>query len=252
VRTMSITGKTLQLGATVLFSGLFLAGVGLAQAPPGPIAPTEPPPGYNAAPPPKPVQVTPRKNMMGAWKLNRDESDDPRQKLQQAHSNSGQNGGNSGGSRVGIGGWPGGGMGGGGMGGGPHRPQGGESDADRAALQDLFTPDQRLSVSQHMDKDPEIDITGDQDRKRALFTDGRKLDKPKDTGTSYQEIAARWDDNKLVTDEVGPKKGKVSRTYELSPDGLQLWETIHSTDSKGNKPMTVRFVYDIAQENARM
>jgi len=190
--------------------------------------------------------------MMGAWKLNRDESDDPRQKLQQAHSNGGQNGGNTGSSRVGIGGWPGGGMGGGGMGGGPHRPQGGESDADRAALQDLFTPDQRLSVSQRMDKDPEIDITGDSDRKRALFTDGRKLDKPKDTGTSYQEIAARWDDNKLVTDEVGPKKGKVSRTYELSPDGLQLWETIHSTDSKGNKPMTVRFVYDIAEENARM
>jgi hypothetical protein len=192
--------------------------------------------------------------MMGAWKLNRDESDDPRQKLQQAHTNSGQNGGNNGGSsRVGIGGWPGGGMGGGGMGGGGgHRPQGGESDADRAALQDLFTPDQRLSVSQHMDKDPEVDITGDQDRKRALFTDGRKLDKPKDTGSSYQEIAARWDGNKLVTDEVGPKKGKVSRTYELSPDGLQLWETIHSTDSKGNKPMTVRFVYDIAQENARM
>jgi hypothetical protein len=241
---MSITGKALQLGATLLF----LASVGLAQAPPGPIAPTEPPPGYNPAPPPKPVQVTPRKTMFGAWKLNRDDSDDPRQKLQQAHDNSGQNRGSSG-SRVGIGGWPGGGMGGGGMGGGGHRPQGGDSDADRAALQDLFTPDQRLSVSQHMDKDPEIDITGDQDRKRALFTDGRKLDKPKDTGNSYQEVAAHWDGPRLVTDEKGPKNGKVSRTYELSPDGLQLWETIHSTDSKGNKPTTVRFVYDISEEN---
>jgi len=242
---MRIAGKSLHLGTAILL----LAGAGLAQAPPGPIAPAEAPPGYNPAPPPPPVKVTPRKTMFGAWKLNRDESDDPRQKVQQAHDNSGQNRG-GGNSRVGVGGWPGGGMGGGGMGGGPHRPQGGDSDADRAALQDLFTPDHRLSLSQRMDKDPENDITGDQDRKRALFTDGRKLEKPKDTGNGYQEIAARWDGNKLVTDEVGPKKGKVSRTYELAPDGLQLWETIHATDSKGNKPMTVRFVYEISNENS--
>jgi hypothetical protein len=243
---MRIAGKSIQLGAATLL----LAGVGFAQAPPGPIAPTEAPAGYNPAPPPPPVKVTPRKTMFGAWKLNRDDSDDPRQKVQQAHDNSGQNRG-GGSSRVGIGGWPGGGMGGGGGGmGGNRRPSQGDSDADRASLQELFTPDQRLSLSQHMDKDPEIDVTGDQDRKRALFTDGRKLDKPKDTGNGYQEIAARWDGNKLVTDEVGPKKGKVSRTYELSPDGLQLWETIHATDSKGNKPMTVRFVYDISNENS--
>jgi hypothetical protein len=238
---MRIAGKSLQLGATVLL----LASVCFAQAPPGPIAPAEAPAGYNPAPPLPPVKVSPRKNMFGAWRLNRDESDDPRQKVQQAHDNSGQNrGGNS---RVGIGGWPGGGMGGGGMG-GNRRPQA-DNDADRAAMQDFFTPDQRLSLSQKMDKDPEIDVTGDQDRKRALFTDGRKLDNPKDTGNSYQQIAAHWDGNKLVTDETGPKKAKISRTYELSPDGLQLWQTIHATDSKGNKPMTVRFVYEISNEN---
>jgi len=238
---MRIASKSIQLGT----AALLLAGVGFAQAPPGPIAPVEAPAGYNPAVPAPSVKVTPRKTMFGAWRLNRDESDDPRQKVQQAHDNSGQNRGGS--SRVGIGGWPGGGMGGGGMGGNRRPPA--DSDADRASLQDLFTPDQRLTLSQRMDKDPEIDVTGDQDRKRALFTDGRKLDKPKDTGNSYQEVAAHWDGNKLVTDEMGPKKGKVSRTYELSPDGLQLWETIHVTDSKGNKPMTVRFVYEISNEN---
>jgi hypothetical protein len=241
---MRIAGKLLQFGAGVLV----LAGAGFAQAPPGPIAPTNPPPGYAPAQaPPRPVQATPRKNIFGSWKLNRDDSDDPRQKVQQSHdgSNGGQQRGGS--TRVGIGGWPGGGMGGGGMGGGRH-PSQSESNTDRASIQDLFTPDHQLSLSQRMDKDPEIDVTGDQDRKRALFTDGRKLDKPQATGSNYQEIAAHWDGPRLVTDEKGPHGAKVSRTYELSPDGMQLWETIHTTNSKNSNPMTVRFVYDISGE----
>ena len=61
---------------------------------------------------------------------------------------------------------------------------------------------------------------------------------------AYEEIAAHWDGSKLVTDEKASHNGKMSRTYEVSPDGKQLWETVHITDSKGNHPVTVRYVYD--------
>ncbi|MGB8495508.1 MAG: hypothetical protein WCE53_13995, partial [Candidatus Acidiferrum sp.] len=80
-----------------------------AQAPPGPIQP-DPSMRPSTAPPPPPVKrIELRKNILGAWKLNKDESDDPRQKANQRTSgNSTGNPGGNGGPRVG---WPGGGMG---------------------------------------------------------------------------------------------------------------------------------------------
>ena len=79
-----------------------------------------------------------------------------------------------------------------------------------------------------------------------VYTDGRKLQKSK--GPDYEEIAAKWDGNKLVTDEVGAHKGKISRTFEVSSDGHQLIETVHVADSKGNHPVNVQYVYDAIDE----
>ena len=96
--------------------GLLLAGAAVAQAPPGPIAPVASQRSANEPPPPPPVKIVPRKNILGAWKLNRDESDDPKARSNQRKANDPNqgHGGNSG-PRVG---WPGGGMGGPGTGGG--------------------------------------------------------------------------------------------------------------------------------------
>ena len=81
-------------------------------------------------------------------------------------------------------------------------------------------------------------------RKRALFTDGRKLEKPDSKDDSYQEIAARWDGARLVTDEKSPRGGKMSRTFELSYDGAQLYETMRLTMGRSNTPLDIRYVYD--------
>jgi hypothetical protein len=210
-----------------------------AQAPPGPI----PQARSQDAPPPAPrpqvqkAPVQPRTSILGAWKLDRDDSDDPRKKMQEARSDQG-NGGYGGNRRMG-GGYP----GGGGGYGGRRMGQQGESDEDRQRMQELLNPPNTLTVAEAK-KDVEVDLFDDQGRKRALFTDGRKLQKPKDL--NYQEIAAHWDDKRLVTDEKNPRGGKMSRSYELSYDGTQLYETLHMPTGRSNTPLTIRYVYDQA------
>ena len=146
------------------------------------------------------------------------------------------------------GGWPGGPMGGGPYGGGGYPQSRGSSDEyDR--LGDLVNPPHELRLTQKYDNDPEVAMIDDREHKRAFFTDGRKLEKSKDP--AYEEIAAHWDGNKLVTEEKAAHNGKMSRTFEVSPDGKQLWETVHITDGKGNHPVTVRYTYD-AVEKAQM
>jgi len=75
------------------------------------------------------------------------------------------------------------------------------------------------------------------------MTDGRKLQKSKDD--NYQEIAAKFDGNRLVTEEKSPRGDKMSRTFELSEDGRQLYETLHMTIGRNNTPLVVRYVYDL-------
>jgi hypothetical protein len=217
-----------------------------AQAPPGPLPPTQPvdsPPPSMARPLPPKTPVQPRTSIMGAWKLDRNDSDDPRKKVQEARG-SGGNGGYGGNRRMG-GGYPGGGYpggGGGGYGGRRGGPQG-ESDEERRRMQELMNPSNTLTLAEAT-RDVEIDLFDDQERKRAFFTDGRKLQKSKDA--NYQEIAAHWDGKRLVTDEKSPRGGKMSRSYELSYDGTQLYETLHMTVGRNDTPLVIRYVYDAA------
>ena len=132
------------------------------------------------------------------------------------------------------GGYPGGGHGGY----GGHR--GGESDEQREKMQNLLRPARSLKVSM---TGAEVDVVDDHEFKLALMTDGRKLQKSKDAG--YQEIAAKWEGNRLVSDEKDPRGNKMSRTFELSSDGLQLYETLHMTTGRSKSTRVVRYVYDI-------
>jgi hypothetical protein len=135
------------------------------------------------------------------------------------------------------GGYPGGGHGG-------HRG-GGESDDQREKMQDLFRPPRSLKLSM---TGVEVDLVDDRNRKRAFMTDGRKLQKSKDE--NYQEIAAKWDGNRLVTDEKDPRGNKMGRTFELASDGLQLYETLHMTTGRSNTPRVIRYAYDIPAQTA--
>jgi hypothetical protein len=166
--------------------------------------------------------------------LNRDESDDMRNRSRDSQ------GGGYGGRRGGVG-WPG---GGGGRGGHRGGYGGEESDDQRQKMHELLSPPTTMTFSM---TGAEVDLTDDHDRKRAFMTDGRKLQKSKDE--NYQEIAAKWDGNRLVTDEKSPRGGKMSRTFELSPDGPQLYENLHIEGSgRNNRSLDVHYVYDIVAE----
>jgi hypothetical protein len=114
-------------------------------------------------------------------------------------------------------------------------------------MQEVVTPPRSLTVAEAK-KDVETDLFDDQQRKTAIFTDGRKLQKTKDSTT--QEIAAHWDGNRLVTDEKTPKGQKMSRTYELSYDGTQLYETLRLTRGRSNSQVSIRYVFDQADAPA--
>jgi hypothetical protein len=212
------------------FTFLFPAPI-RAQAPAGPVtgAPSQPTSGVR--PQEQAPLPAPRTTILGAWKLNRDESDDSRKQRQDS---GGSRSGGYGGRRGGMGGgYPGGGHGG-------YGRRAGESDEERQKMRELFSPPAAMTLSM---TGAEVDLVDDRDRKRAFMTDGRKLQKSKDT--NYQEIAAKFDGHRLVTDEKNPRGDKMSRTFELSEDGQQLYETLHMTTGRSNTPLVVRFVYDI-------
>jgi hypothetical protein len=89
----------------------------------------------------------------------------------------------------------------------------------------------------------EIDISGDRVPELVMYTDGRKLPKP--TSDNREEVAAHWEGSQLVSDERSPLSGKMSRTFELSRDGRQLYETLHIDTGRSGAPIVIRYVYDI-------
>ena len=212
--------------------GFLTAEAAEAQSPSGPItaapvqgAPTTP---ANASTP------APRTTILGAWKFNPDDSDDPSKRRQESRDSDGAYGGRG---RMG-GGYPGGHGGYGGR-------RGGESDEERQKMRELLTPAKKITLSM---TGAEVDLVDDRDRKRAFMTDGRKLQKSKDE--NCQEIAAKFDGNRLVTDEKDPRGNKMSRTFELSSDGLQLYETLHMTSGRNNTQRVIRYAYDIPAQPA--
>ena len=237
---------------------LFPSGRVVAQAPPGPMAPTHPlPPPKPAPPAKKKPEIAPRKTLAGYWKLNTDESDDAKRKLDEARRTKAKSGndpngqggpggsGNPGGGngRVGIG-FPMPGGGGNGPYGGSGRGMGGGDSETSLRIYEQVRPDASQSLSL---TNTEVDALNDRGDKMEFFTDGRKLEKSKNQ--SIQEITAHWDGPLLVTDEKGPQGKKMSRTFELSPDGTQFYETWHVENGKSGSPITIRYVYDAANEN---
>jgi hypothetical protein len=223
-----------KLLSLTVFAGLILMvpGAVYSQAPPGPVpaGQPQPVPASAAKPQEQSPAAPPRTTILGAWKFNTDESDDPSKRRQDSR---GSNGGGNGGGR--------GRMGGSGRGGGyGGRGGGGESDEERQKMHELLTPARAITLSM---TGAEVDLVNDRNRKLAFMTDGRKLQKSKDE--NYQEIAAKFDGNRLITDEKNPRGGKMSRTFELSYDGRQLYETLHMTTGRNNSPLAIRFVYDI-------
>jgi hypothetical protein len=242
-----------------------------AQETAGPLpaaAPSDQPPSSPRAS--APAQIGGKPNISGTWALNKDESDDPREAMQQQSGNSGGHGGGGGGVHVGMGG---GGMGGGGWGGGGQRGGGGSGGGGRRGGQpdsgDATNNLSQLTIEQTASS---AKVTGESGDVLALYS---AADSPKtnsspapssgasgsgsngsstssgsnsSSGASASASpAAQWQGTQLVAVTPGRREGsKTTRTYELSPDGKQLYVTTKMESPRFKKPVTFRLVYDPA------
>lgn len=104
-------------------------------------------------------------------------------------------------------------------------------------------PANSLTIAQ---KDAEIDVTDDRGHKQVFYTDGRKLQKSKDT--AQLESTAKWDDNRLVSEDKGSNGAKITRTFEVAASGLYFYETVRVEGGRSSSSMYLRYVYDAAPE----
>ena len=116
-----------------------------------------------------------------------------------------------------------------------------ETDKDRQKRMAAMMPAGSLTIEQ---KDNEFDFTDDRGRKQIFYADGRKLRKSKDD--KLQEFAARWDGRHLAYDEKPSAHSTITRTFELSADGRQLYQTTEIDNGGISIPILLRYVYDAA------
>jgi hypothetical protein len=164
----------------------------------------------------------------GAWKLNPELSENPRDKMSEGMSK----------GRGGMGG----GRGGGGMGGGM-RGGGGGRGGDREGMQERFR-DQEVRIQEItiVHEDPSLQFMYGDGSEHVFYTDGRMTE---DLEAGLLEARASWKKGKRIEIERdSPQGGLVTETYELSDDGSQLFV---KTKMEGNGRMpkvTFQRVYD--------
>lgn len=217
-----------------------------------------------------PAQIGGKPNLSGTWTLNKDESDDPREAMRQAGNSggSGNGNGNGGGGHVGMGGggggWGGGGgqRGGGGMGGGGGR-RGGQSGSGSAMnnLSQLTIEQTASSAKVTGDSGEVLALYSAEDSSKPTSSAGGSSTSPSagsstssttsgSNGSSGDSVAAppaaQWQGAQLVAVTPGRRQGSTTRTYELSPDGKQLYVTTKMDNPRFKNPVTFRLVYDPA------
>jgi hypothetical protein len=197
-------------------------------------------------------QVGGKPNLSGAWALNKDQSDDPREKMEQAA--------NASGGRVRVGGGASGGGWGGGAGGGDRRGGGGGGRGGGNMMNDLS----RVTIEQTASS---AKVTGESGRVLAQYSasDSSHANSASSSSSSNAPAAnssggpygdsesadappaAQWQGTQLVAVTQGRREGsRTTRTYELSPDGKQLYMTTKVENPRFKGPVTYRLVYDPA------
>ena len=158
-----------------------------------------------------------RGNLSGTWKLNRDLSDDPGEKMREARESGGGGGARGGGFR------------------GRHReaePEGGSGD-----VEDVTRAFETLSIVHH---DPELRITDGLGREHVLSTDDRKIEEERSAGTV--KIRARWKDGHVLVTTAPEHGATLTETYAVTADGSVL-TVITKVEGRG-RSFEFRRVYD--------
>lgn len=194
-------------------------------------------------------QIGGHPSLAGTWTLNKDQSDDPREKMREA-----MGGGNGGGGGNGNGGGYGGG-GGRGMGGGRRGGGGGGQNQMNAEFSQLTIAQTATSAKVTGSSGRVLaQYSGDNSSQSANSASSNSGDanNSADSGTGENQgapAAAQWQGSQLVATTQGRRGGSTSRTYELSPDATQLYVITKVDNPRLQQPVTFRFVYDAAKSN---
>ena len=152
-----------------------------------------------------------RPNFAGTWRLNRELSDKPQEKVKEA---AGKRGGMLG------------------------RVMGGRAAEDRMKnLEGLG------EVLQIVHQDPELQVAGKNGASRQIFTDGRKVSRTTPKGESI-ETTANWRGSQLVVVTQRANGGKLTQTYSLEPGGKRMIVLTRIAGQRLEQPIELRFVYD--------
>jgi hypothetical protein len=155
-----------------------------------------------------------RPSFTGTWRLNRKLSDKPEEKLKEAA-----------GKRGGLG-----------------RIIGGR--AARGRIQDRMKNLEGFGeVLKITHNDPELQMAGNNDFSRKIFTDGRKVSSTTPKGESL-ETTARWQGSQLVVVTQRTNGGKLTQTYSLGEGGAQMIVLFQIAGQRLDRPIEMRFVYD--------
>jgi hypothetical protein len=160
------------------------------------------------------VAMAERPNFTGTWRLNRELSDKPQEKVKEAAGRKGALGGIIGGR------------------------------AAQGKLQDRMKNNEALAeVLKITHNDPEFQVTGNNDLSRRIFTDGRKVSATTPKGESV-ETTARWHGSQLVVVTQRANGAKLTQTYTLGEGGEQMIVLIQIAGQRLERPIEIRFVYD--------
>ncbi len=189
--------------------------------------------------------------IVGVWLLNRDRSDNPQGRLAPEERGEGGQPAGRGGRPGGGMGRPGGGGGFGGRGGGSGSRGGAQSRPDReqmarmqAAMQDLLSAPNRMTVVQD---GSDVLFTYDDGRVMRLIPDGEKHAGIAGNGIQV-ERRARWDGDLLIAEIQVPSGVKIVQTYDAPFEVGQLIVTTTLEGGRLPKERTLRRVYD-TQDN---
>jgi hypothetical protein len=197
--------------------------------------------------------------LAGQWTFNPDQSDDASQKVHNAEQstrrqerNGGGGGypGRGGGYPGGGGEYPGGGgvgfpggrigFPGGGMGRGRRGPMGRSQQPASQDLEQLAENPKALTIAQDGNQ---VTVSDDNGQTMTLAGDGKKH-KEKDANGKKISIKSHWDGNRLIAERKLSHLGKLTETYELSPDHKQLVVISQLDDSQLSSPLVIRRVFD--------
>lgn len=171
-------------------------------------------------------------NLAGTWQLNKKQSDDPREKMQEARNEQGNGGG-------------GGGFGGAGGGRGMGRGRQGQGQGG-----DMMKEFSQLTITQTSST---AKVTGESGRVLALYSSADQpassdSNKSDNSTPNEDSAAAQWQQDQLVVTSQ-TRRGSTTRSYGLSPDGKQLYVTTRIENQRLSQPVVIRFVYDPAKSS---